>query len=37
MFFDIRGSNGAAYDNNADDGADNEDNSKGFWTDRGLS
>ena len=36
MFFDIRGSNGAAYDNNADDGADNEDNSKGFWTDRGF-
>ena len=36
MFFDIRGSNGAAADNNADDRADNEDNSKGFSTDRGF-
>ena len=34
MFLEIRVDNIGGADNNADDGADNEDNCKGVWTDR---
>lgn len=37
MFLDVRGGNISGADNDADYGADNSENdSKGFWTDRGF-